>query len=44
MLTDGKTLPDEDESEDLLQGAPAYDVCDRQTGTHLLMLTKKTEF
>ena len=41
MLTDGKTLPDEDEPEDLLQGAPAYDVCDRQTGTRFIDVNKE---
>lgn len=41
MLTDGKTLPDEDEPEDLLQGAPTYDVCDRQTGTRFIDVNKE---
>ena len=41
MLTDGKTLPDEDEPEDLLQGAPTYDVCDRQTGTCFIDVNKE---
>lgn len=41
MLTDGKTLPDEDEPEDLLQGAPIDDVCDRQTGTRFIDVNKE---
>lgn len=33
--------PDEDEPEDLLQGAPTYDVCDRQTGTRFIDVNKE---